>query len=34
MFIGTVDKQDTSPSDLARMMIGREVFLDIKKGKG
>ena len=32
-FIGTVDKQDTSPSDLARMMIGREVFLDIKKEK-
>lgn len=30
-FIGTVDKQDTSPSDLARMMIGREVFLDIKR---
>lgn len=32
-FMGTVDKKDTSPGDLARMMIGREVFLDIKKEK-
>jgi simple sugar transport system ATP-binding protein len=30
---GTVNKNDTSPRELAKMMIGREVFLDIKKEK-
>lgn len=30
-YIGTVDKQDTSPAGLAKMMIGREVFLNIEK---
>lgn len=30
---GTVNKTDTSPNELAKMMIGREVFLDIKKEK-
>lgn len=30
---GTVDRKDTSPAKLARMMIGRDVFLDIKKEK-
>lgn len=30
-YIGTVEKKDTSPKDLAKMMIGREVFLNIKK---
>ena len=28
-YIGTVDKKDTSPKELAKMMIGREVFLNI-----
>lgn len=32
-YIGTVDKKDTSPSELAKMMIGREVFLNIEKKK-
>jgi simple sugar transport system ATP-binding protein len=32
-YMGTVDKKDTSPSELAKMMIGREVFLDLKKEK-
>lgn len=30
-YIGTVDKQETSPAGLAKMMIGREVFLNIEK---
>lgn len=30
-YIGTVDKKDTSPIELSKMMIGREVFLNIKK---
>lgn len=30
-YIGSVDKRDTSPRELAKMMIGREVFLNIKK---
>lgn len=30
-YIGTVDKKDTSPAGLAKMMIGREVFLNIEK---
>lgn len=30
-YIGTVEKKDTSPKELAKMMIGREVFLNIKK---
>ena len=30
-YIGTVDKKDTSPAELAKMMIGREVFLNIEK---
>lgn len=30
-YIGSVDKKDTSPRELAKMMIGREVFLNIKK---
>lgn len=30
-YIGTVDKKDTSPEELAKMMIGREVFLNIEK---
>lgn len=32
-YIGTVDKKDTSPAGLAKMMIGREVFLNIEKKK-
>lgn len=32
-YIGTVDKRDTTPTDLAKMMIGREVFLNIEKKK-
>lgn len=32
-YIGTVDKKDTSPAQLAKMMIGREVFLNIEKKK-
>ncbi len=32
-YIGTVAKKDTSPSELAKMMIGREVFLNIEKKK-
>lgn len=30
-YIGTVDKKDTSPKELAKMMIGREVFLNIER---
>lgn len=30
-FAGTVEKKDTSETELAKMMIGREVFLKIKK---
>lgn len=30
-YMGTVDKKDTSQAELARMMIGREVFLNIEK---
>jgi len=29
--IGTVDKEDTTPQELANMMVGREVILDIDK---
>jgi ABC-type uncharacterized transport system ATPase subunit len=29
--VATVDKADTSPSELARMMVGREVFLAVDK---
>jgi len=32
-YIGTVDKADTSPGDLAKMMIGREVLMNIKRTK-
>ncbi len=32
-YIGTVDKKDTSPTELAKMMIGREVFLSMEKKK-
>lgn len=32
-YIGTVNKEDTSPVQLAKMMIGREVFLNIEKTK-
>lgn len=32
-YIGTVDKKDTSPTELAKMMIGREVFLNMEKKK-
>lgn len=30
-YIGTVDKEDTSPGELAKMMIGREVLMNIKR---
>lgn len=30
-YIGTVEKSRTSPAELAKMMIGREVFLNIEK---
>ncbi len=29
--VGTVDKESTSPRELAKMMVGREVVLDIEK---
>lgn len=32
-YIGTVHKKDTSPAELAKMMIGREVFLNIEKSE-
>lgn len=32
-FIGTVQKNETNQKELARMMIGREVFLDIERRK-
>ncbi len=31
MYMGTVDKEETSPLDLTKRMIGREVFLNIDK---
>ena len=31
MYMGTVDKEETSPLDLTKKMIGREVFLNIEK---
>ena len=31
--IGTVNKEDTDPRELSKMMVGREVFLDIKRTK-
>ena len=31
--IGTVNKEDTNPRELSKMMVGREVFLDIKRTK-
>ena len=31
--VGTVDTKDVSQADLARMMVGREVVLRVKKGK-
>jgi simple sugar transport system ATP-binding protein len=30
-YMGTVEKKDTSQAELARMMIGREVFMNIEK---
>lgn len=30
-YIGTVDKEETSQSELAKMMVGREVFLNVEK---
>ena len=33
-YTGTVNKTETSPADLTKMMIGREVFLNIEKKKG
>lgn len=30
-YVGTVDKKSTSPKELAKMMIGREVFLNIER---
>ncbi|MCA5010847.1 ABC transporter ATP-binding protein, partial [Clostridioides difficile] len=30
-YIGSVYKEETSPAELAKMMIGREVFLNIEK---
>lgn len=30
-YIGTVNKEETSPDELAKMMIGREVFLNIER---
>lgn len=32
-YIGTVQKSETNPAQLAQMMIGREVFLNIKKSE-
>ncbi len=32
-YVGTVDKKDTNPAELAKMMIGREVFMNIEKKK-
>lgn len=32
-YVGTVNKEETSPAELAKMMIGREVFLNIEKTK-
>ena len=29
--MGTVDKKDTNQAELAKMMVGREVFLNIEK---
>ena len=33
-YMGTVNKEDTSPLDLTKRMIGREVFLNIEKDYG
>ena len=33
-YMGTVNKEETSPLDLTRRMIGREVFLNIEKDYG
>lgn len=33
-FISTVNKEDTNTTELARMMVGRDVFLNIDKEKG
>lgn len=33
-YMGTVEKEETSPLDLTKRMIGREVFLDIDKSYG
>ncbi len=30
-YVGTIDKADASPEILAKMMIGREVFLDVRR---
>ena len=30
-YMGTVNKEETSPLDLTKRMIGREVFLNIDK---
>jgi len=32
-YVATVDKAQTDKSELARMMVGREVFLDVKRTK-
>lgn len=32
-YIGSVNKEETSPAELAKMMIGREVFLNIEKAQ-
>lgn len=32
-FVATVNKEDTNPSELAKMMVGREVFLKVEKKK-
>ncbi len=33
-YMGTVNREDSSPADLAKRMIGREVFLNIEKNYG
>ena len=32
-YVGSVNKEETSPAELAKMMIGREVFLNIEKAQ-
>ncbi len=32
-YIGSVNKEETSPAELAKMMIGREVFLNMEKAQ-